>query len=232
MRIFALDCASGAASVALLEGDKLLGETFSDVALTHSQTLLPMAEELFKNTRTEPKDIDLFAVSAGPGSFTGVRIGIAAVKGLADAVNKPCFAVSAPEAAAYPFKSFDGIVCAAMDARCNQVYAALFQNGERILPDSAMLLSELGGHLKTHGKPVLFCADGAKKAFDALRDDFDFPCTLASAQLRSARASSVAYLAEARIQNGEQPTEASALLPVYLRLPQAQRELNNKNKLK
>ena len=224
MRIFALECASGAASVALLEGDKLLGETFSDVALTHSQTLLPMAEELFKNTRTEPKNIDLFAVSAGPGSFTGVRIGIAAVKGLADAVNKPCFAVSAPEAAAYPFKSFDGIVCAAMDA--------LFQNGERILPDSAMLLSELGGHLKTYGKPVLFCADGAKKAFDALRDDLDFPCTLASAQLRSARASSVAYLAEARIQNGEQPTEASALLPVYLRLPQAQRELNNKNKLK
>ena len=83
MRIFALECASGAASVALLEGDKLLGETFSDVALTHSQTLLPMAEELFKNTRTEPKDIDIFAVSAGPGSFTGIRIGIATVKGIA-----------------------------------------------------------------------------------------------------------------------------------------------------
>lgn len=232
MKIFALDCASGAASVALLEGDKLLGETFSDVALTHSQTLLPMAEALFQHTKTAPNGVDLFAVSAGPGSFTGVRIGIAAVKGLADAVGKPCMAVSALEAAAYPFKSFDGIICAAMDARCNQVYTALFQNGTRILEDSAMLITELGELLKTHKKPVLFCADGAKKAYDFLSAEGDFPCTLAPAQLRSARASSVAYLAEARIQNGEQPTEASAILPVYLRLPQAQRELNNKNKLK
>ncbi|MGN0520282.1 MAG: tRNA (adenosine(37)-N6)-threonylcarbamoyltransferase complex dimerization subunit type 1 TsaB, partial [Candidatus Fimenecus sp.] len=232
MKIFALDCASGAASVALLEGDKLLGETFSDVALTHSQTLLPMAQELFQHTRTAPNEMDLFTVSAGPGSFTGVRIGIAAVKGLADAVHKPCMAVSALEAAAYPFRSFDGIVCAAMDARCNQVYTALFQGGERILSDSAMLLSELGEILQANGKPVLFCADGAKKTYDFLSAEGAFPCTLAPAQLRSARASSVAYLAAARMKNGEQPTDASALLPVYLRLPQAQRELNNKNKSK
>ncbi|MGN0570617.1 MAG: tRNA (adenosine(37)-N6)-threonylcarbamoyltransferase complex dimerization subunit type 1 TsaB [Candidatus Fimenecus sp.] len=232
MKIFALDCASGAASVALLEGDRLLGETFSDVALTHSQTLLPMAEELFQHTKIAPKNIDVFAVSAGPGSFTGVRIGIAAVKGLADAVNKPCLAVSALEAAAYPFSDFDGIVCAAMDARCNQVYTALFQNGERILPDSAMLLSELSEILTKHNQPVLFCADGARKAYDLLQTEGRIPCTLASAQLRSARASSVAYLAAARMENGEQPIEASALLPVYLRLPQAQRELNNKNKSK
>lgn len=232
MKIFALDCASGAASVALLEGDRLLGETFSDVALTHSQTLLPMAEELFKNTKTAPSDVDVFSVSAGPGSFTGVRIGIAAVKGLADAVNKPCLAVSALETAAYPFIGFDGIVCAAMDARCNQVYTALFQNGERILPDSAMLITELGEILKTHNKPVLFCADGAQKAFDALQCDLDCPCTIAPAQLRSARASSAAYLTAERLNNGEQPIAAGELLPVYLRLPQAQRELNNKNKSK
>lgn len=232
MKIFALDCASGAASVALLEGDRLLGETFSDVALTHSQTLLPMAEELFKNTRTELKDMDIFAVSAGPGSFTGVRIGISAVKGLADAVNKPCFAVSALEAAAYPFTGFAGIVCAAMDARCNQVYTALFQNGERILPDSAMAVSELSEILQTHRTPVLFCADGAQKVFDAFKGTLAFPRTVAPAQLRSARASSVAYLAAARLKNGEEPVKARDLLPIYLRLPQAQRELNNKNKSK
>ena len=232
MTIFALDCASGAASVALLEAEKLLGEMFSDVALTHSQTLLPMAEDLFCHTKTAPREMDLFAVSAGPGSFTGVRIGIAAVKGLADAVNKPCMAISALEAAAYPFRSFDGIVCAAMDARCNQVYTALFQNGVRILQDSAMLLTELGEHLKAQGKPILFCADGAQKAFDALRDSFACPCTLAPAQLRSTRASSVAYLAAEKQKNSEQPVPAGAVLPVYLRLPQAQRELNNKNKTK
>lgn len=232
MKIFALDCASGAASVALLEADKLLGETFCDVALTHSQTMLPMAEELFRHTKTTPRDIDLFAVSAGPGSFTGVRIGIAAVKGLADAANKPCMALSALEAAAYPFSGFDGIVCAAMDARCNQVYTALFKNGARILQDSAMFITELGELLKAHGKPILFCADGAQKAFDALRDDLDVPCTLAPAQLRSARASSVAYLAAEKQKNGEQPVSACVLQPVYLRLPQAQRELNNKNKTK
>lgn len=231
MKIFALDCSSGAASVALLDGDKLLGETFSDVALTHSQTLLPMAEALFTNTKTNPQQVDVFAVSAGPGSFTGVRIGIAAVKGLADAVGKPCFAVSALETAAYPFSSFDGLVCAAMDARCNQVYTALFKNGERVLSDSAVLISELCDSLKTYKKPVLFCADGAQKAFDMISAQADFPCTLASAQLRSTRASSVAYLAAARLESGEEPMPACDLLPLYLRLPQAQRELNNKNKI-
>lgn len=232
MKIFALDCSSGAASVALLDGDKLLGETFSDVALTHSQTLLPMAEALFHNTKTNPQQVDVFAVSAGPGSFTGVRIGIAAVKGLADAVGKPCFAVSALEAAAYPFAGFNGLVCAAMDARCNQVYTALFKNGKRVLSDSAVLISELCDSLKTHKKPVLFCADGAQKAFDMISAQADFPCTLAPAQLRSTRASSVAYLAAARLESGEEPMPARDLLPLYLRLPQAQRELNNKNKIK
>lgn len=230
MKLFSLDCASGAASVALLDGERLLGETFSDVALTHSQTLLPMAEELFRNTKTAPQDVDVFAATAGPGSFTGVRIGIAALKGMADAVNKPCIAVSSLEAAAYPFRTFDGIVCAALDARCNQVYTALFRNGERILSDSAMLISELLERLKNHQKPVLFCADGAQKAFDVIGAQADFSCTLAPAQWRSARASSVAYLAKERLQNGEEPIKAGDLLPVYLRLPQAQRELNNRNK--
>lgn len=231
MKIFALDCASGAASVAILEGDKLLGETFSDVALTHSQTLLPMAQALFRNTKTEPPGVDIFAVSAGPGSFTGVRIGIAAVKGIADAVGKPCIAVSALEAAAYPFSGFNGMVCAVLDARCNQVYTALFKNGERLLSDSAMLISELCDVLKTYNQPVLFCADGAQKVFDVLNAQSDFSCTLAPAQWRSARASSVAYLAAARIESGEEPIPACDLLPLYLRLPQAQRELNNKNKI-
>ena len=232
MKLFALDCASVSASVALLDADKVLGETFSNVALTHSQTLLPMAEELLHNTRTEPNEIDLFAVSAGPGSFTGVRIGVAAVKGLADALHTPCIAVSALEAAAYPFRDFEGIVCATMDARCNQVYTALFENGKQILEDSAMLISELGEILKTHQKPVLFCADGAQKACDALKRDTDLPYRVAASQMRYTHASSVGYLALERIENGEAPISARNLQPIYLRLPQAQRELNNKNQTK
>jgi len=230
VKLFALDCASVSASVALLESDKVLGETFSNVALTHSQTLLPMAEELLRNTKTEPNEIDLFAVSAGPGSFTGVRISVAAVKGLADALSKSCLAVSALEAAAYPFCAFEGIVCAAMDARCNQVYTALFENGKRILEDSAMLISELGELLAQYQKSVLFCADGAQKACDTLKGNTDLPYRVAAPQMRYPHASSVGYLALEHLENGETPIPARALQPIYLRLPQAQRELNNKAK--
>lgn len=228
MKIFALDCASVSASVALTEEETLLGESFSNVKLTHSQTLLPMAETLMENCRTRFSEVDVFAATVGPGSFTGVRIGVAALKGLADAVGKPCFGVSALEAAAYPFRAFDGIVCAVMDARCAQVYTAQFSGDTRLTEDAAMKITELADLLAEYNRPVLLTGDGAQKVLETIGESCDLPLTAAAAQFCYPRASSAAYLAYEKLQNGAEAVPAKALQPLYLRLPQAQRELNNK----
>lgn len=230
MKIFALDCASVSASAALTDSEILLGESFTNVKLTHSQTLLPMAEALLKNCRTDLSVVDVFAVTVGPGSFTGVRIGVAALKGMADAAGKPCFGVSALETAAYPFRSFDGIVCAVMDARCEQVYTALFSGSTRLTEDSAMKITELADLLAGYNRPVLLTGDGVQKVLESLSGICSFPLTAASPQFCYPRASSAAYLAYEKLQNGAQTVPAKTLQPLYLRLPQAQRELNNKQK--
>lgn len=230
MKIFALDCASVSASAALIDAGLLLGESFTNVKRTHSQTLLPMAESLLKNCRTDLSVVDVFAVTVGPGSFTGVRIGVAALKGMADAAGKPCFGVSALETAAYPFRTFDGIVCAVMDARCEQVYTALFSGSTRLTEDSAMKITELADLLAGYNRPVLLTGDGAQKVLESLRGICSFPLTAASPQFCYPRASSAAYLAYEKLQNGAQTVPAKTLQPLYLRLPQAQRELNNKQK--
>lgn len=230
MRILALDCASVSASVALLEDDVVLGESFTNVKLTHSQTLLPMVEELFKNTQIPMESVDGFAVTVGPGSFTGVRIGVAAVKGMADALKKPCYPVSALEAAAYPFRSFEGLVCPLMDARRDQVYTALFRGEKRVLEDSAMSTEELLNLLQDYkNEKVLLVGDGAQKGMEAFESESE-RFSIASTQFRYVRASSVGLLAMEHRENGEEGVKAQALLPMYLRLPQAQRELNNKKK--
>lgn len=161
MKILAIDSTAVSAGAAIVEDGKLIGEGFTNVGLTHSQTLMPMVEALLKNTDTDMHSVDVFAVAAGPGSFTGIRIGVAAIKGMADAVKRPCIAISALEEIAYPFRYFDGVVCAAMDARCNQVYTALFYHGERLMPDTAMQIDVLGEALQKRGASVLFAGDGA-----------------------------------------------------------------------
>lgn len=231
MKIFALDCSSVSAGVAILEDDKVLGESFVNVKLTHSQTLMPMVEELFKNTKIAMQDIDFFALTHGPGSFTGVRIGVAAIKGMADALQKPCYTVSALEAAAYPFQDFNGIVCALMDARRDQAYTALFENGKRLTEDSAWSLDELLAHLYEYPKKeILLVGDGTEKGYAFLQEK-SIQAVSAMSQFRFVHASSVAFLAKEQIQNGIAGTKAKDILPLYLRLPQAQRELNNKNQM-
>lgn len=233
MRILALDCASVSASVALLEDETVLGEGFINVKLTHSQTLLPMVEQLLQNTKTTIQEVDAFAVTVGPGSFTGVRIGVAAIKGMADAVKKSCYAVSALEASAYPFEDFKGIVCPLMDARRDQVYTALFKDGERLLEDSAMSTAELLEILKKFpNEKVLLVGDGAQKGYDAFYQKDAERFILCKPQFRYVRASSVGFLAEKQKNNGIHAIPSQQLLPLYLRLPQAQRELNNKKKNK
>ena len=153
MKILAFDSTATSASVAVFDDDNLIGEFFINTKQTHSQTLLPMAESLLKNTKVDVKDIDLFAVNTGPGSFTGVRIGVAAVKGMAMALNKPCVAVSTLDSMAYNLLDVNCTAVCVMDARCNQVYNANFKvdngNVEKLCDDRALSIDELTDELKS-----------------------------------------------------------------------------------
>ena len=226
MKILAIDSSSKSASAAITEGEKVLGEVFLNVGLTHSETLTPMLEYLIKSTGLKPSDIDCFALTIGPGSFTGIRIGAAAVKGMAQAQNKKCVPVSTLEAIAYVYRDFDGIVCPVMDARCNQVYTAAFEKGARLFDDSAVLIDELREKLSVSGKKTVFVGDGAELVFERVKDSLD--CVRAKSENEFPHASSVALLAA---ENIESALDAGQITPVYLRLPQAQRELNNKMKV-
>lgn len=230
MRILALECSSVSASAAVTENGVTLGADFVKSGLTHSQTLMPMLEKIIRENGISLDSIDVFACTAGPGSFTGVRIGVAAIKGLADAKATPCFALSTPEVIAYAHRDFDGIVCSVMDARCNQVYTACFEGKNRITPDGAMLIDELKEKLLSYKKPILFSGDGAELVYSQLKDTVP-DCSIADEADRYPTAENAALLAEEKLLNGEKTVNCSQLLPVYLRVPQAQRELNRKNAL-
>ena len=231
MKILSVDSSSVSASVSITENGITLAESFINNGLTHSQTLMPMVEKTLKDSGVSIKDIDLFAITNGPGSFTGVRIGIASVKGMADALNKKCVAVSTLEAIAEPLKDKDCIACAVMDARCNQVYTAIFENGKRLCEDKAVLIDELGVELKNYNKKVVFIGDGSVLCYEKLKDIVT-DISVADENIRYIHASSIGRLTEDKIENGEEPTDSAKLVPYYLRLPQAERELNNKNSLK
>ena len=233
MKILSLECSASAASCAVIDGDVLLGESFINIKTTHSQTLLPMTENLLKSLNLTVADIDAFAIASGPGSFTGVRIGISALKGLCFGANKECVGVSTLKAMAYSFLDKDCIVCATMDARCNQVYNALFTvkcgKVERIREDRAIMCEELKQDLenilKENDLPVILCGDGAEMFYKKVQGELNI--ALASPLLRFQRASSVGYCALEELKNGGS-VAAENLLPVYLRLPQAERELKKK----
>ena len=231
MKILSVDSSSVTASVAITENGKILSEKFINNGLTHSQTLMPMVESAIKDSGVSINDIDLFAITNGPGSFTGVRIGIASVKGMADALDKKCIAVSTLEAIAEPLKNDDVIACAVMDARCNQVYTALFNNGNRLCEDKASLIDELGDELKQYDKKIVFIGDGSVLCYDKLHEIIQ-NCEVADENIRFVHGSSVGFVAEEKIKAQEEPISSANLVPFYLRLPQAERELNNKKSLK
>lgn len=217
--ILGIDSSAVTAGCALYTNGKIIAEQFLNNGHTHSETMLPMAESMLKNAGVTLADLDSIAVTAGPGSFTGLRIGIAAVKGMAVGAKKPCIAVSALEAVAYNFIGFDRVVCACMDARCGQVYNALFkaEGGivSRLCEDRAIRAEELSRELAgTDGKIVL-AGDGAE-----LMDNFtEHKYELAPYPLRYQRGSGVCLAAA-----GRDTISAAALMPTYLRLPQAERE--------
>lgn len=231
MKILAVDSSSVTASVAITENGKVLAENFINNGLTHSQTLMPMVKKTINESGISVKDIDLFAITHGPGSFTGVRIGIASVKGMADALNKKCLPISTLEAIAEPLRNEDVIACAVMDARCNQVYTAIFNKDKRLCDDKAVLIDELGEELKQYDKKIVFIGDGSVLCYDKLHEIIQ-DCDVADEKIRYVHGESIGFVAENKIKNGEEPINSANLVPFYLRLPQAERELNNKNSLK
>lgn len=217
--ILGIDSSAISAGCALCDGEKIIAEEFLNTKHTHSQTLLPMVESMLKNAGVSLADVDIIAVTAGPGSFTGLRIGIAAVKGMAMGAEKPCVAVSTLEAIAYNFTSFEGIVCACMDARCSQVYNALFrvESGRvtRLCDDRAIRCEQLAEELSSIEGRIILAGDGAE-----LMDKFtEQRYSLAPYPLRYQRGSGVCYAAAEK-----EAIHAAALMPSYLRLPQAERE--------
>lgn len=217
--ILGIDSSAISAGCALVEGDRIVAEAFLNTRHTHSETLLPMISGMLKSAGAQLSDVDKIAVSAGPGSFTGLRIGISTAKGLADAAHKPCVSVSTLEAIAYNFIGTDGIVCACMDARRNQVYNALFrsENGviTRLCEDRAISAADLSEELSGLSGKVIFAGDGAELMHAFTEEKY----AIAPLLLRYQRGSGVCFAA----RNAPEIASA-ALMPSYLRLPQAERE--------
>ena len=235
MVILGIDTTAVAASAAVLRDGTLVSECYLNAGLTHSQTLMELIDAALKLAGIGMADVDCLAVAHGPGSFTGVRIGVSTVKGLSFPQNKPCYGISTLEALANCADAPDCVICPVMDARCQQVYTALFEkrDGEiaRLTEDQPLKLSELAEQLEACSVPVLLIGDGADIAYDYL-----FPINdrirRFSAVFRLQRACGVAIAAWKRYNNGEEPCSGAALQPVYLRLSQAERELKKKNEEK
>lgn len=222
MFIFAIDTTATTVSAALTEDGRLISQFTLNKTLTHSETLLPMVHSVFDTAHFDISDVDMFACSAGPGSFTGVRIGVATIKGLAFGSKKPCVGVSTLEALAYNFEGIatNAIICPVMDARRGQVYNALFCDGERLTPDRPISLAGLAAELETLALPVYFTGDG----YNLAHENIKLPgiCNTPE-QLRYQSAYSVAAVALRKYIQNPAPYPDTGLSPVYLRPSQAER---------
>ena len=238
MLILALDSTAQVGSVALCENERLIAEYTLNTGHTHSETLLPMVESVLKITGYTVDDVDLFVCTAGPGSFTGVRIGAATIKGIAFGKDKPCIGVSTLEALALNGVALDGILCPCMNARRQQVYNALFDdNGKemtRICDDRALAITELGEELaeKYPDKAVYLMGDGAKLVYDALSETLGERLMMLPERLIHQSGYNTAMCGRRLYREGIRTTDFE-LAPVYLRPSQAERvrmeKLKNQN---
>lgn len=230
MNILALDSTAEVCTVALCSDERLVAEMTVNTGNTHSQTLLPIVEQILKISETSLDEIELFACSTGPGSFTGVRIGASTLKGLAYGRSKPCVSVSTLDALAYNLVGFDGIICPVMNARRSQVYNALYEcrGGKltRLCPDRAIAIEELDKELfeKHQGKKVYLCGDGygiTERGFSSTS------VSPVPERMRYASAYSVAVCALEKYNGGQVLTDTT-IVPIYLRPSQAERERNER----
>lgn len=228
MKILGFDTAAKTASVALTEDGRLISEFYLDSGFTHSETALPMAKALLDSARVEVCDVDVFAVNCGPGSFTGLRIGIAAVKAMAMSLKKPCVAVSTLESLAANLLGYRGMICSVMDARCNQMYTAFFKSdGEtihRICEDRTVSADALFEDIKKifaeSGEKIVLVGDGADPCIRRFGSEYTVS---APPQLVKGHAFGVCRIAEEQRKAGSLVT-AEELVPNYLKLAQAERE--------
>ena len=229
MKILAVDTSSAVATAAISDGDKLICECVLNNKLTHSQTIMPIIDDVLKRSELSPYDIDIFAVANGPGSFTGLRIGVTTIKGLAHATQKPVVGVNTLEALAYNLPFCPYIISPIMDARREQVYNAFYRVSgskvEEIVSTRAIALSDCLEELKKYNEKVVFLGDGVpvfrEKISEALGDNALFAPQVANAQ----RASAVAEAAK-----NKESVHYSELTPIYLRVSQAERELEERGR--
>ncbi len=231
MRILAVDTAAAVASVAVMENNVLLGEYSVNHKRTHSQKLMPMMDSLLKDLELKASDMDLFAVSGGPGSFTGLRIGMTTVKALAYAVNKPMVVVPTLDAIACNVVDRDCLICPIMDARNNQVFTSVYRwDNEKpvsITEYMGIAVSELADLLMDMNRPVIFAGDAVGLHGPFLADRLGERCRFAPAHQLLPRAASVAYAAFIKASAGE-ITDSFSAVPFYLRKSQAEREFEKK----
>ncbi len=233
MKILSVECSATPASVAVIDDGKILASSFVNVKLTHSQTLMPMIENMLSSSKLTISDIDGFAISNGPGSFTGVRIGISAIKGLAAAKNLPCVAVSTLSAMAMSYFDTDCIVCGVMDARCNQVYNAIFEieNGviKRLCEDRALMCDDLVQEIQTltqnTNKNIYIVGDGTDIFYPFVKTLKNVKKSAEARRYQIAIGVGLCALEDFKNNNTLSPMELS---PFYLRLPQAERELKER----
>lgn len=230
MKILGIDSSAKSASAAILDNNKIIAQFYINTGLTHSQTLMPMIYNVLKCSGTQLKDIDLVAVNKGPGSFTGVRIGVAAAKGICDPLNIKVCGTSTLESMAYNLLAHNCIACATMDARCSQVYTALFDITDgivtRITEDSAMSLDELLVILEKYRKNIILVGDGADLCYNHFGVKNE-SVQLATEAEKYQNAVGVCLCAQ---RHQDEYISGNKLVPEYLRLPQAERELKNKLK--
>ena len=232
MLILAFETSAKAASVALMENGKLLGEGYQNTGLTHSQTLMVMAEDVLAQCGKTPADVQAVAVAEGPGSFTGVRIGVAAAKGFSWGKQIPCCGVSTLEAMAESLGAWRGYICPVMDARRSQVYNALFRadNGilTRVTDDRAIAIKDLSEELKKIEEPIFLVGDGSNLCYNTLVGEIP-GLVLPPEHRMHQRAVGVAIVANRMIAAGSAPS-GNELTPNYLRLSQAERERLERDK--
>ncbi|MCR5525857.1 MAG: tRNA (adenosine(37)-N6)-threonylcarbamoyltransferase complex dimerization subunit type 1 TsaB [Lachnospiraceae bacterium] len=233
MKILAVDSSGLVASVAILEDDSILAEYMVNYKKTHSETLMPMIDEIVKMTNTDLKTLDAIAIAGGPGSFTGLRIGSATVKGIAQFLNIPIISVPTVDALSYNFCGSDRLVVPIMDARRNQTYTGIFDfhdgnDPEVLMEQCPMSVEDLAGHLNEIGRPIVLLGDGVARFRETLDELLTVDHIYAPAHMSRQRAGAVAVLGAKYYAEGKY-TSAEEHEPEYLRKSQAEREREAQN---
>lgn len=230
MKVLAIDTSTNAATCAIMDDEKLVGEFTINDKITHSQKLLPMISQLLKSANIDIKEIDIFAAANGPGSFTGLRIGVATINGLAQATNKPVIGISSLEALAKNIADNEKIIVSLIDARRDRAFVGMYQAKEEletVLSPDVLELEEIINILKEKQKDVIFVGEGTEIYKDKLKQELGSKASFAPRNINIAKASSTAEIAIKRAKQGN--TKSYFELGVeYLRESQAQRELDAK----